>query len=690
MNSPQIRKVKIVCSHDCPDACSIWTTVIDGEVKEFKGDPDHPITQSSLCGKVNEYERVVNSEDRLVTPLKRTGPKGEGKFEPISWDEALTETAERIQKILDDFGSRSLLQYYYAGNMGLVQRFCGDALFNRLNATQLNQNICYYGADAGYQSVVGSGYGIDMEDVKHSDVIIIWGCNVVTTQMHLLDFIRQAKKTEGGAELIVIDPYLNRTAKKADQFVKIKPGTDAVLAFALAHEIDRLGMNDQSFIDAWTVGYGEFKKETLDRYPPEVAEEITGIPQETIKDLALKIAKAKAPVAKVGIGLGRNSNGAAGVRAICCLMGVVGSYHKLGGGVLYDSGCEFRLDLNPIKHLDWRTRFDDEPVLMTDLHEVLSEDYNPSIKFLYVHGCNPAATNPEQKRLLESLSREDLFTVVHERFFTDTCNYADIVLPAPTFAEVDDLYKSYGHLYLQMSKKAIEPRGESRSNLDVIQALGKKLGFDDSWFDASVEEIVTEVIESTDDPNFEHIQVEDVLNCETLRLNIPRETPGFKDGFKTRSKKLEFVSQDTSLFEGMPSIPTYNGDVFGRGQDQYPFKLITPPAHMFLNSSFGSDPKSVKREKLEPKAMIHPQDAKELNINDQQEIELYNDLGSIEIIAKVTEDTQPSVIIAEGTWWPSHGIGKKGINQLTSSRLTDFGKGSTFHDNRVAVRAVIK
>ena len=650
----------------------------------FRGDPEHPFTRGFLCGKVNTYEAVVHSADRLLYPLHRVGPKGTGAFERISWDEAIAEIATRIRGTVERFGGEALLQYYYAGTMGVVHRYSGDALFHKLGATRLRTNICSFGADEGYRVAVGSGYGLDPEDIVHSDLIVVWGCNVVTTQVHLIPFIELARKR--GARLIVIDPYRNRTAAIADQHIKVRPGTDAALALGLAHVIERDGLEDRAFLSERTVGADRFRSEVLPHYSPGRVSRITGVDADALIDLAHDYGRARAPLSKVGIGLGRSSNGGASVRAICCLAGSVGAYTKPGGGVLYDSGCEFKFNVDAVRRPDWLER-PTRAVNMTHLGEALTEWDDPPIRFLYVHGTNPMATAPEQMRIERGLRSEDLFTVVHERFLTDTVRYADIVLPAPTFAEVDDLYKSYGHLYLQMGRAAIPLEGECRPNLDVFQAIGSNgLGFDDPWFFKTVDDFVRELLD-TDHSNFDGVDADRVLAGDTVRLNLPRGVSGFRDRFQTPSGKLELYSQELDE-AGLPALPGYLGDVFGTQRDRHPYRLLTPPAHHFLNASFGSSSRSVHLMGGEPTVLIHPADARQQSVGEGELVELSNDLGNVQIRARITEDTLPGVLVVEGTWWPSHGSGGRGINALASSRLTDLGDGSTFHDNRVALRVV--
>lgn len=687
-SSEEVELVKTVCSHDCPDACSVILKVAGGKAVAFGGDPDHPITRGFLCGKVSHYEDVVNAPDRLVHPMRRKGRKGAGAFERISWDAALREVAARITSVRVQHGGEALLQYFYAGTMGNVQRFCGDALFHRLGATRLRSNICYYGADAGYAAVVGGGFGTDPEDVVHSDCIVVWGCNVVTTQVHLVPFFDEARQR--GAELWAIDPYRNRTAAMADEWLQPRPGTDSALALGLICLLDERGAVDRRFIDERTVGYERLRGEVLPKHTLPRVEEITGIPRARIERLASRLAEARAPVFKVGIGLGRSAEGGGAVRAVTCLAGALGSFDRLGGGVLYDTGCEFKPNLDAVRRPDWLER-PTRIVNMTDLGPALTSLSNPPIDLLYVHGANPAATAPLQEVVLQGLAREDLFTVVHERFLTDTARYADILLPAPTFVECADLYKSYGHLYYQYASRAVAPPGECLSNLEVIQRLGKALGFDDPWFDLSVEDLVRRVL-ATEHPNFRGVNVEAVLMGQTQRLNLPRGISGFAARFRTPSGKLEFYSRKLEE-EGLPPLPDYFGDPFNTDPSSYPLRLITPPAHAFLNSSFGALERSRRKEGGSPSLLVHPVDAQSIEggpAADGDLVELFNEHGVLRITARVSEDTQPGVVVAEGTWWPAHSAGARGINVLTSARLTDLGGGSTFHDNRVGMRVAAR
>ncbi len=656
-----------------------------GRAVRFRGDPDHPVTGGFLCGKVSAYDTVVHAENRLLHPLRRDGPKGAGKFRRVTWDEALAELVDRLSSVYRSVGPEALLLYYYAGTMGYVHRFAAEALFNRLGSTRLRQNICYYGADAGYASVVGGGYGLDMEDAVESDLLTVWGANIATTQVHLLPFLNAARAK--GAPLWVIDPYRNRTVRQADRWLQVRPGTDAALALGLMHLLDRESLVDERFISERTTGYERLQRDVLPKYSPERVASITGITPQDLVDLAMALGKAHAPLFKVGIGLGRSTTGAAAVRAICCLAGVLGAFDRIGGGVLYDSGCEFRLDLSPLTRPDWRLDAARE-MNMTELAAALDSWDDPPIRFLYVHGSNPVATAPLQAQLRRGMARDDLFTVVHERFMTDTATYADLVLPAVTFAESSDLYKSYGHLYLQFAKRAIAPVGESRTNLEVVQEIGRRLGFEDRWFDATVDELVREILQASTHRNLASVDIDRLLQGEWQRLDLPRGEPGFAAGFPTPSGRLEFFSESLAA-SSLPGIVEHDQRAADRSTESHPLRLLTPPAHAFLNSSFGHSSRSRRRESGEPVCLVHPDDAGavgSVGIKSGDLVELFNGHGCVCLRANVTRDTLRGVVVAEGTWWPQACPGGRGINELTSDRLTDLGGGSTFHDNYVGLR----
>lgn len=689
------RIAKSVCSHDCPDACGVLIE-IDGapgaeRAVAFRGDPEHPFTRGFLCGKVHRYAEVVHSPERLLYPLRRTGPKGSGQFEKVSWDEALSLAAERFLAARARSGGESLLLYYYAGTMGAVHRFAGDAVFHRLGATRQRANICHHGADEGYRVVLGEGYGVDPEDSVHSDVIVIWGANIATTNVHLVPFFDEARRR--GAHRVTIDPYRNRTARSSDEWIAVRPGTDAALALGLMQVIASEGLEDRGFIAERTLGWDELARDVLPRFTPDRVARITGVPRESIITLARRIARARAPLFRVGIALGRSARGATAVRAVCALAGSVGAWKSLGGGVLFDTGWEFRFALEPLTRPDWLEK-PTRVMNQTELGPALTEWQEPRIEALWVHGSNPLATCPLQDVVRRGLAREDLFTVVHDRFLTDTARYADLVLPAPTFAETSDLYKAYGHLYLRFSRRAMKPLGESRANLDVFQAFGRACGLDgDAWFDRDVEGFVREIMARSTHPNFRSVDFDALLGGETIRLAVPRGESGFAERFATPSGKLEFRSAELEPLghalldfrEEAEDADDLDGEAPDRAPVVYPLRLVSPPAHSFLKSSFGVLERARNHEGREPSLLIHPDDAAAACVKDGEEAIVESAQGCVHMLVRVTTDVTAGAAVAEGIWWPSSSRDGRGINVLTSNRLSDLGGGSAFHGEPVRV-----
>ena len=469
---------KTVCPHDCPDTCSISATVEEGRVTACDGDPDHPFTQGFLCHKVHRYPERIYSPDRILHPLRRVGKKGEGRFVRITWDEALDEVAGRLTAIATTWGSEAILPYSYGGNMGLVARKAGHAFFHRLGATRLLRTICDTAAEEAWLATYGAGIGSDFEGAVRSDLVILWGINAVHTNIHGMRFVAEARRQ--GARLVVIDPYRTRTARLADTHLMPRPGTDAALALAIANVLIRDDLLDRDFIARGTVGFDAYRDEAS-RFPPERAAEITGVPAEAIRELARSYGRARAPFLRVGNGLQRHTNGGQAVRAIVCLPALVGAFDRPGGGALWETFDAFPMN--------W-TAFEGESlqphptraVNMVQLGHALTALAAPPVQALFVYQSNPAAVCPEQAQVVAGLAREDLFTVVHEQMHTDTVDYADLVLPATTSFESLDLYRSYGHYYLQLARPVIPPQGEARSNWDLFRALAARMGFAEPIF----------------------------------------------------------------------------------------------------------------------------------------------------------------------------------------------------------------
>jgi len=644
------------------------------------GDPDHPFTQGGLCHKVHRYAERIYSPLRVLFPMRRVGRKGEGRFARIAWDEALAEVADRLKAITAEYGGEAILPFSYGGTLGLVQRKAGHAFFHRLGASRLKRNICDTAAEEAWLATYGACIGTDMEGIEHSDLVILWGINAVHTNLHGMHFVNRARGN--GARLVVIDPSRNRTAKLADVHLMPRPGTDAALALGIACVLIQEEMLDRAYIQAHTYGFDAYKQEAL-KYPQARAGEITGIAPEAIRGLAHAYGSARAPFIRVGNGLQRHTNGGQAIRAIACLPGLTGAFARPGGGALWESFGAFPVNFAAIEaeHLQpQRTR----EVNMVQLGDALLGLDKPPVKALFVYQANPAANIPDQSKVASGLSRSDLFTIVHEQIHTDTVDFADIVLPATTSFEHLDLYRSYGHYHLQLARPVIPPQGEARPNLELFQALAARLGFTEPIFRKTTEDLIRDLL-AADDHYLAGITWDRLASGHPIRVNFPRVGDPFAGGFGTPSGKLEFFSQRLAA-KGLPAVPTYVPAVEGheRRTPEFPLQLVTPPSKDFLNTSFGAVERMCRSEG-KPRLKIHPEDATARGIAHGALVRVYNRRGDCLLYAEATEDVPPGVLVAESIWWAKHHPGGRGINRLTSQRLTDLGECSTLHENLVNV-----
>lgn len=667
-----------VCAKDCPDSCGLLVKVEEGRVTAVKGDPDHPYTNGFICNKASHYPAHIHGASRIVTPLKRTGPKGGGKFTPVSWEEALGEVVERIRSTSDQFGPQATLPYSYAGHMGLIQRNAGHAFFNRLGASALDFTICAAAATAGFKASLGKGPSTEIQQAALSDFIVIWGSNALTTNIHAWPHFNRARKQ--GAKLVVIDPYRNRTAKSADMHVMLRPGSDAALALAMMQVLIHENMVDMDFIANATVGFEELKARAAE-YPPSRAARICGIEEAQIFELARGYGRARAPYIRTGWGPARQLKGGMAMRTIALLPALAGAFGKPGGGITRSLGgapsnldCLVRPDLRPG---GVRT------VNMVELGNALTRLDNPRIHLLYVYLSNPAVVAPQSRLVLEGLAREDLFTVVQEMYLTETARYADIILPGASFLETTDIYRAYGHNYIQIARPTIPPVGECRSTLAIFQDLAARLDFDEEVFSLSEDDFIDRILKENDSPFMEGIDLNALKSGQPVRLNIPANP--YAQGFATPSGKVEFYSK-TLADRGLPPLPDGEPLRDPDGGDDYPLECITPPHHLLLNSAFNEV--EALREKIGPATvMMHPQTAAKRGIVDGARVRVFNGRGACILFAKVTEDTREDLLVAEGLHWPSLTPGG-GANQLTSQRLTDMGETCAFHCNRVEAEPV--
>lgn len=658
-----------VCPYDCPDACGLLVELFDGKAVKVTGDPDHPFTRGTLCPKMHHYERTVHSPLRLTRPLLRTGAKGSGEFCPISWKEAIQSIADRWRKILDQYGAEAILPYSYAGTMGLIQRNAGHPFFYHLGASRLDRTICAPAKEAGWKAVMGNTAAPHPDEVAESDLVILWGINAVATNIHFLHGVREAKKN--GAVVWLVETYETHTSAVADQTFLVRPGSDGALALGLMHLLVREGLVDQDFLAGHVQGFEPLKNEILPDFPPEKVSSLTGLPQESLDSMAKAYGRAKAPFIRVGAGLSRYGNGAMSTRTIVCLPALVGAYRKKGGGCFVGTSTAGAFAMEGILREDFMTQ-PTRIINMNQLGEALNHLDHPPIQSLYVYHSNPAAVTPDQNQVLRGLTREDLFTVVHERFMTDTARFADIVLPSTSSLEQSDLYRSYGTYCIQRAKAVISAVGESKSNWEVFGLLAEAMGFNEPFFRQKADDLIDRIL-SLPSPSREGIDQEAFAAGRAVEIPLP---PGAKAQFKTPSGKIEILNPGDS--HPLPCyLPPHGG--------HYPFRLMTAPSLYALNSSFRERDDLLSKEKA-MFLQMNPEDALAKGLKEGERVVAYNHLGEVSFILQVTPKVPPGVVVAEGVWWLEHCPGSRSVNALTSQRLTDQGAGSTFYDNTVDVR----
>jgi anaerobic selenocysteine-containing dehydrogenase len=680
------RRLKVVCPHDCPDTCVMTVDVENGRAVGIGGDPDHRFTAGFLCAKVNQYLDRVYSPDRLLHPLRRVGAKGEGRFERISWDEALDAVADGFRRAIASDGPQSILPYSYAGNMGLLSYGSMDRrFFGALGATLLDRTICASAGTAGLRATVGRSIGFDPEMVVEARLVVAWGANIVSSNVHFWPFVEEARRR--GARLVTIDPYRSRTAEKSDQHIAPYPGTDGALALSMMHVIFREGLEDRDYLDRYTQGARELA-ERVSSWSPARASAVTGVPADVIEAFAREYATTQPSAIRANYGLNRHAGAGMAVRTIACLPAVTGAWRHVGGGLLLSASGTFPVDTAALERPDLvppGTR----TINMSTLGEALDPALDPPVKALYVYNSNPAAVAPDQGSVHAGLRREDLFVVVHDLFQTDTVDFADIVLPATTTLEHYDLHKAYGHLYLSLSRPAIAPVGESKPNTEVFRLLAARMGLDHPSLRETDEQMARQAL-LWKHPHLSGIDFERLEREGTVRLGVPdRFAPFAEGGFPTPSGKCELLSPGLAA-QGLDVLPDYvpprEGPTSNPEQAaRYPLAFISPPAHHFLNSTFSAQPVFVRRES-EPFLTIHPQDAAARGITDGQAVVTFNDRGSFEAKARVSDAARPGVVVGLSIWWAKMCPGGRNANAVTSQRLTDMGGGATFYDVLVDVR----
>jgi anaerobic selenocysteine-containing dehydrogenase len=689
--------VHAACPHDCPDACGTLITVEDGRATKIQGDTAHPVTRGFLCAKVAKYLDRVYSPERLLYPMRRVAPKGEGgpeAFQRISWDQALSEIALKMKQIGEEFGPEAVLPFSYGGNLGVLNGSSMDMrFFHRMGASQLLRTICATTGGDAIVSIYGKKTGTEPEQFRHSKYIIAWGANIHGNNVHLWPFVEEARRN--GAKLVVIDPYRTRTARVADWHIPVNPGTDVALALGMLHIIVRDGLHDADYVERHADGFDELLNR-LPKYTPQQVSEWTGVSVADLEKLAQEYATLRPAAIRLNYGIQRTQNGGAAVRAVCMLPVVTGSFKEVGGGLQLSMSGSYGLNTTALERTDLMLKSplgrEARSINMVELGKALTEVNDPPVKALFVYNSNPAAVCPEHNLVVRGLKREDLFTVVHEQFFTDTTDYADIVLPATTFFEQKDLVKSYGHLYLQVSHQAIAPLGECRSNVDLFTELAAWMGFDDDCFRESADDMIDTAL-AADVPQLYGITRERLEREPQIRLNVMghgSDNPWlpFASGFATPNGRARLYDPGL-IAHGMDPVADFVPPEESRHTQrakEFPLELLARKADNFLNTTFVNLP-SVQKMEREHELEMNRLDAEARGIKDGEPVRVYNNRGEIFLKARVDGAVSPGVVGAK-LGWAKHAEGGVNINVLTSARLTDLGGGATFYATLVEVERV--
>jgi anaerobic selenocysteine-containing dehydrogenase len=705
-----LKTVKAVCPHDCPDTCGMVVTVdtSTGRAIDIRGDKEHPFTRGFLCQKVNNYLDRVYHPDRLLFPLKRTGRKGEGKFVRISWEDAIHTIATQFKAIAASAeGPQAILPYSYAGTMGkLMYSSLDRRFFHRLGASLLDRTICATAGAVGCDITLGTRAMVDPEASVNCRYIINWGSNTSVTNIHFWKVEHEARKR--GAKIVTIDPYKSPTAAKSDWWIPIRPGTDAALALGVMHIIFRENWQDDDFLTNHCVGAKELRERVMHEYAPARVSHITGLSVEEIERFAREYAHSQKlfggpAIIRVNYGLQRHGGGGMAVRTITCLPALTGDWRHAGAGAFLSTSKAYPFDDNYLTRPDLIPR-GTRTINMVQLAEALHGELpGPAVRAMFVYNSNPAAVAPDQSRVLSGLRREDLFTVVHDQFQTDTADFADIVLPATTQLEHFDIHNSYGHLYVQSNNQAIAPLGEAKPNTEVFRLLARAMGFEPALFEESDEAIAARSLGNPEKPlpgwglaegvNTAHDGITlEATKAGPVRLNLPKDWAPFGTGyFPTPSGKCELYSAREAR-AGRDPLPHYvpphedpqtKPDLAAK----YPLQLLTPPASPFLNSTF-VNVDTLRKSAGERTLEIHPTDAAARDITDGQTVSVFNARGRFRAKAVLADTVKPGVVVSLGLWWRKWTDDGVNCNATTSTAVTDLGGGATFFDNLVEVSAL--
>lgn len=680
--------VHSACPHDCPSCCALEVERLDAEtIGRVRGAKDNSYTAGVICAKVARYSERVHHPGRLQTPLRRTGAKGVGieAFSPISWEEALDDVAARLTAVADEYGPEAVWPYFYAGTMGFVQRDGIERFRNVMGYSRQHSTICSALSNAGWVAGVGTRRGVDSREMAQSDLIVVWGTNPVSTQVNVMHHIAQARKNRD-AKLVVVDPYRTGTAEQADVHVMLRPGTDGALACAVMHVLFAEGLADRAYLERFADDPGGLEAHLQSR-GPEWAAQITGLAPDEIVAFARMIGKTKRTFFRLGYGFSRSRNGAANLFAASCVPTVSGAWQYEGGGALYSNSGLYPLDLKLIMGLDALDRsvraLDQSRIGAILNGEARDLGSGPPVKALFIQNTNPLMVCPDTHAVRKGFERDDLFVCVHEQFMTETAAMADIVLPATTFLEHDDIYVGNGHTHLQVTKRVISPVGESRSNHEVLCGLARRLGVGHPGFEMTAWELIEATLEASGLPDAETIHQAHWLDCTKSF-----EEMHFLTGFGHADGKFHFRPDWARIgadHERMPEFPDHAAFIDAES-DEFPFRLVTAPARNYLNSSFTETPTSQTKE-VRPEAMIHPEDCTSIGVEQGERVRLGNRQGSVVVHARPFDGVQRGVVIVESIWPNAAFEEGNGINTLTSADPGPPAGGAVFHDTAIWVRA---
>jgi anaerobic selenocysteine-containing dehydrogenase len=680
VEAPAIRVVRGACPHDCPDTCAMQVTVQGDRILRIQGDPDHPPTHGALCTKVSRYAERTDHPERLLMPRRRVGPKGSGQWETLSWDAALDLVASRLQAIAAR-DAQAIVPYSYAGTMGLVQ---GESMaarfFHRLGASRLDRTICASAGGEALAATYGHKLGMHLEDFAHSRLIVIWGSNSITANLHFWTFAQAAKRQ--GAKLVCIDPRRTETADKCHVHLPLLPGTDGALALGLMHQWIVEGALDEDYIARHVDGFEALRDKAM-AWTAERTAQTCGLQAEAVRALAQDFAHTRPAAIRLNYGMQRVRGGGNAVRLVALLPCLIGAWRERGGGLLLSSSGWFapavdsaaleRPDLMPHP----RPRLLNMSTIGDDLLREASPAFGPRIEALVVYNSNPVAVAPQSPQVVRGFAREDLFTVVLEHFMTDTADLADVVLPATTQLEHLDVHRSYGHTYVLVNHPAIPPRGQALPNTEIFRRLAARMGFDEPCFVQTDEQIARQAFRP------DAVDVGALWDKGWQRLAVP-ERPFAEGGFPTPSGKAVVDAPGLGVPDHLP-----NHECAAAAPElaaRYPLAMISPPARHFLNSSF-VNVKSLRAIEGEPLLEMHPDDAAARGLADGVMVESFNDRGVYRCRLSVSTRARPGVVVGLGVWWRKLGPDGTNVNELTSQALTDIGRAPTFYDCLVEVRA---